>query len=107
MQLLIILAPLWLNAFIYMVLGRMIHFFIPEQKCFGFKARKLTVIFLLLDIFSFIVQGAAGSLMSSEDVQLVKIGTNVCKLFPQHVHSNWDANAAKTWEASVYRNYSS
>ncbi|KAL1953953.1 hypothetical protein VTO42DRAFT_1999 [Malbranchea cinnamomea] len=78
MQLLIILAPLWLNAFVYMVLGRMIHFFIPDQRCFGIKARRLTVIFLLLDIFSFLVQGVAGSLMSSEDSpDLVKIGIKI------------------------------
>lgn len=82
MQLLIILAPLWLNAFIYMVLGRMIHFFLPERRCFGIAARRLTVIFLLLDIFSFLVQGASGSLMSSDTADLVRIGTNVCQFVP-------------------------
>lgn len=107
MQLLIILAPVWLNAFIYMVLGRMVHFFIPEQKCLGIKARKLTVIFLCLDIFSFIVQGAAGSLTSSEDPELIRIGINVCKLFLQDVHTHWNTDTGKTWEALEYRNYSS
>lgn len=107
MQLLIILAPVWLNAFIYMVLGRMVHFFVPEQKCFGIKARKLTVIFLCLDIFSFIVQGAAGSLTSSEDPELIRIGINVCKSCLQNVRARWDTDTAKTWEVSECRNSSS
>jgi hypothetical protein len=38
------------NAFCYMVLGRMIHFYIPEHTIFGISSRRLTVIFVLLDI---------------------------------------------------------
>lgn len=82
-QLLIILAPIWLNAFVYMVLGRMIHFLIPEQKIFGVSARRLTLIFVLLDVFSFLIQGSSSSLMSSDNSpHLVRIGINVCKSPP-------------------------
>ncbi|KAI1979432.1 hypothetical protein LOZ53_000678 [Ophidiomyces ophidiicola] len=73
-QLLIILSPLWLNAFVYMVLGRMIYFFLPEKKCFGITAKKLTLIFVLLDITAFLVQGSAASMLSGDNKKLVKIG---------------------------------
>ncbi|KAK2767792.1 hypothetical protein FQN54_003951 [Arachnomyces sp. PD_36] len=77
-QLLIILAPIWLNAFVYMVMGRMILFLIPEQKIFGVSARRLTLIFVSLDIFSFLIQGSSSSLMSSDDdPELVKTGINI------------------------------
>ena len=49
-QILILLAPLWINAFIYLVFGRMVWFFLPEQKVIGIKARWLTVIFVLSDV---------------------------------------------------------
>lgn len=49
-QLLVLLAPLWINAFAYMVLGRMVHTFVPGQKVMGIKARRLTLYFVLLDI---------------------------------------------------------
>ncbi|KAK2809823.1 hypothetical protein FQN50_003463 [Emmonsiellopsis sp. PD_5] len=76
-QLLIILAPLWLNAFVYMVLGRMIHFFLPGEKIFGISARRLTLIFVLLDIVAFLVQGSSSSLMSSDDLKMVDIGIKI------------------------------
>jgi hypothetical protein len=47
-----------------MTLGRMIHFFLPDQKLVGITARRFGVIFVCLDIFAFLVQ-AAGALMSS------------------------------------------
>lgn len=64
--LLILLAPLWINAFIYMVLGRMIHFFLENDRVFGIRARKITLIFVLFDITAFIVQCAGGSMMSGK-----------------------------------------
>ncbi|EEP82546.1 predicted protein [Uncinocarpus reesii 1704] len=76
-QILIILAPLWLNAFIYMVLGRMIYFFLPEQKCFGISAKRLTLIFVILDVTAFLVQGSASSLLSSDDPNTMNIGKNL------------------------------
>ncbi|PGG96137.1 hypothetical protein GX51_07974 [Blastomyces parvus] len=76
-QLFIILAPVWLNAFVFMVMGRMIYFFIPEKKIFGISAQRLTLIFVLLDVFSMLVQASSSSLMSSDDPKMVKIGINV------------------------------
>ncbi|KAL4968155.1 RTA1 domain-containing protein [Aspergillus stella-maris] len=63
-QILILLAPLWVNAFDYMVLARMIHFFMPERRIGIIKPAHLTNLFVLLDIASFIVQ-AVGGLMAS------------------------------------------
>lgn len=78
-SMLIVLAPLFLNAFIYMVLARMIHFFIPDRRCFGISATKLSRIFVSLDIFAFLVQASSSSLMSSTDPKVSRIGINVCE----------------------------
>jgi len=66
-QLLVLLAPLWLNAFDYMVLGRMIHFFVPEQKIWGIRARKLAVWFVCADMLSFLTQLGGGSLIQNNN----------------------------------------
>ncbi|OAX81619.1 hypothetical protein ACJ72_04041 [Emergomyces africanus] len=76
-QLFIILAPVWLNAFVFMVMGRMIYFYIPEKKVFGISAQRITVTFVLLDVFSMLVQSSSASLMSSDDPKLAKMGVNV------------------------------
>ncbi|EEH39817.1 RTA1 domain-containing protein [Paracoccidioides lutzii Pb01] len=78
-QLFVVLAPVWLNAFVFMVMGRMIYFFIPEKKIYGVSAKRITVIFVALDVFSMIVQASSSSFMTSDDRDLVKIGINVCK----------------------------
>jgi hypothetical protein len=62
-QVLVLLAPLWINAFCYMVLGRMIHFFIPEKKIWGVRAVKMAKIFVLLDVVSFLTQLGGGVLL--------------------------------------------
>jgi len=49
-NLLVLLAPLWVNAFVYMVFGRMVYFFLPEQKVFGVRAIHMARWFVWLDI---------------------------------------------------------
>ncbi|KAG0645997.1 putative lipid transporter atnI [Hyphodiscus hymeniophilus] len=63
-QILVLLAPMWVNAFDYMVLGRMIYFFVPEQKIWGIKGIQIAKIFVWLDIVSFITQVAGGIMIS-------------------------------------------
>jgi len=79
--LLILLAPLWVNAFVYMTLGRMIHFFLAagEDRIFGVRARKVTKMFVWFDISAFIVQLAGGLMSSGDDVsaKTAKIGLNI------------------------------
>ncbi|KAI4124591.1 MAG: hypothetical protein LQ347_005680, partial [Umbilicaria vellea] len=52
--LLLLLAPLWVNAFVYMVLGRMIYFFLPEKNIFGVKAASVAKYFVWLDVIRII-----------------------------------------------------
>ena len=48
--LLILLAPLWINAYVYMVMGRMIFNYTTRAKIFGVKAWRFGLFFVLLDI---------------------------------------------------------
>src|SRR6202035_3294870 len=63
-ELLILLAPLWINAFDYMILGRMIYYYLPEKKLLGLGAQRFAVYFVGMDIIAFIVQGVGGSMAS-------------------------------------------
>jgi hypothetical protein len=46
----LVLAPLWINAFDYMVLGRMVYFFMLDKKLAGMKGEKIAVCFITSDI---------------------------------------------------------
>jgi hypothetical protein len=45
-------------------MGRMIYFFVPEQKIFGIKGIKIAKIFVWLDILSFLTQVGGGVMIS-------------------------------------------
>jgi hypothetical protein len=76
--LLILLAPLWINAFVYMVLGRAIHFFLEDDRVLGIRARRITLMFVLFDIAAFLVQATGGSLTSnSEPLTTQKLGLHI------------------------------
>ncbi|KAK9235163.1 hypothetical protein V1525DRAFT_410812 [Lipomyces kononenkoae] len=51
-----LLAPIWINAFLYMTLGRLIHLFIPDQRLAGISAKRYGMVFVCLDIIAFITQ---------------------------------------------------
>lgn len=79
-ELLILLAPLWINAFDYMILGRMIYYFLPEQTLFGIKANRLAKYFVCFDIVAFIIQGIGGSIASGgpqEDPATIMLGIHI------------------------------
>ncbi|KAH6895985.1 RTA1 like protein-domain-containing protein [Thelonectria olida] len=61
-QIFILLAPLWVNAFAYMTLGRMVYYFLPSRSVLRIPAVTLAAIFVGLDIISFIVQLIGGSM---------------------------------------------
>nr|XP_036580331.1 RTA1 domain-containing protein [Colletotrichum truncatum]KAF6788243.1 RTA1 domain-containing protein [Colletotrichum truncatum] len=67
-QLLFLLAPLWINAFAYMLAARLVYYVLPDQKVFRIKARVLTKIFVAIDIVCFLVQAAGGLMMSNTEV---------------------------------------
>jgi hypothetical protein len=46
----LILAPMWINAFDYMVLGRMIYYYLPEKSLARIPGRRMAVYFVLADI---------------------------------------------------------
>lgn len=77
-QLLILLAPLWINAYIYMLLGRMIHFFLVDDRVFGLRARRITKFFVWFDIVAFLVQ-ASGGMMATPDAsaKTQKLGLDI------------------------------
>ncbi|RGP76960.1 hypothetical protein FLONG3_4898 [Fusarium longipes] len=75
-QIFILLAPIWVNAYAYMTLGRMVYYFIPNHSLLGMPAVTLAAIFVGLDIVSFIIQLIGGSLAgpgSPPDEQLKAI----------------------------------
>ncbi|KAF4826517.1 putative lipid transporter atnI [Colletotrichum tropicale] len=67
-QLLFLLAPLWINAFAYMLAARLVYFVLPDQRVFRVKATALTKIFVAMDIVCFLVQAVGGSMMSNTEV---------------------------------------
>ncbi|KAF8180780.1 RTA1 like protein-domain-containing protein [Mycena galopus ATCC 62051] len=76
-QLIIILAPLWINAFLYVLMARFVNFFIPEKRIGGVGARRLSLLFVLLDITSFLVQAGGGSLIDSNTPKIALLGIHI------------------------------
>ncbi|KAF2622403.1 hypothetical protein BU25DRAFT_212258 [Macroventuria anomochaeta] len=77
-QLLFLLAPLWINAFVYMTFGRLVHFFHPDRRCAGLKAPSIAKYFVWADIVSFLVQAAGGMMLNPDsDADARKIGLKV------------------------------
>ncbi|KAF2248011.1 hypothetical protein BU26DRAFT_325639 [Trematosphaeria pertusa] len=77
-SLLFLLAPLWVNAYVYMTAGRLIWTFHPEKRVCGVKALSIGKYFVWLDIFSFIVQGIGGSMLSpGASADTMKLGKNI------------------------------
>jgi hypothetical protein len=54
--LLVLLAPLFINAFDYMLLGRLMQYFLPGNTLFGIPGSKLGVIFVSSDVMSVVLQ---------------------------------------------------
>ncbi|TVY14480.1 Protein RTA1 [Lachnellula arida] len=55
------------NAFDYMLLGRMVHCFLPSQKVFHVPARRFSVYFVWFDVLSFLVQLVGALVLSNSD----------------------------------------
>ena len=63
---LILVAPLWTNAFVYMVMGRMVYNFTEKARIFGVKAWRFGLYFVLLDIIAFLIQVGGASYASGD-----------------------------------------
>ncbi|KAF8904711.1 RTA1 like protein-domain-containing protein [Gymnopilus junonius] len=78
--LLIFLAPLWFNAFDYMLLGRMICFYLPSRAIFHIPATRLTKLFVFFDVVAFLVQVTGGVMASSgpdESQSAINLGLHI------------------------------
>ncbi|KAF2736060.1 hypothetical protein EJ04DRAFT_551582 [Polyplosphaeria fusca] len=73
------LAPLWINAFVYMVAGRLIFCFHPEKRVFKLNAVSIGRIFILGDIAAFIIQAGGATLIGpgADNKKLIDIGLRV------------------------------
>ncbi|KFY89858.1 hypothetical protein V500_05422 [Pseudogymnoascus sp. VKM F-4518 (FW-2643)] len=58
-----IIAPLFTNAFVYMVMGRMVWNYIPDAKLYRITAWRFSAYFVIFDVIALIIQvaGAASS----------------------------------------------
>ncbi|KAJ4986220.1 RTA1 domain-containing protein [Stagonosporopsis vannaccii] len=61
-QILVLVAPIWVNAFAYMVFARMVYFYSPTRKVWFFSPSMLALVFVTLDIISFVVQLVGGGM---------------------------------------------
>lgn len=70
--------PTGVNAFDYMVLARMIYFFVPEKRIWPFKPSHLAIIFVCLDFGSFLVQAAGGTMATpGASASTIKTGLDI------------------------------
>ncbi|KAL1890735.1 hypothetical protein Sste5346_008060 [Sporothrix stenoceras] len=65
---LILVAPLWTNAFAYMVFGRLVHNYTPDRKLWGLPASKFGLVFVVLDIVAFVVQVYGAATATKNDI---------------------------------------
>jgi hypothetical protein len=86
-QILAILAPLWVNAFAYMVMGRLVYYWLPSKSVWNIRARKMTKFFVWFDIATFLVQLSGGGMLSSDDASSVRLGMKICKASPDSCKS--------------------
>ncbi|KAJ0417968.1 RTA1 like protein-domain-containing protein [Aspergillus carlsbadensis] len=76
-SIIIFLGPLWLNGFVYMVMGRMVHMLLKRDQLYRISARKLTLIFVILDIIAFFVQASSSGPMSDDNPDTAEMGSYI------------------------------
>ncbi|GAB7353858.1 hypothetical protein MBLNU459_g4219t3 [Dothideomycetes sp. NU459] len=76
---LILIAPVWTNAFVYMIMGRLVYNFVPDKKIAKIKAHRFGLYFILLDIVAFLVQvyGAASASGTDLTVKQIMLGIHI------------------------------
>lgn len=116
---LILLAPLWINAFVYMVLGRMVYNFTSSARVLRIKAWRFGLIFVLLDIVAFLIQVAGASMASGQNLTNEQIENGlhiymggigfqlffiICFIFVAYnFHRELNANAATAGHVQAHR----
>lgn len=76
---LILVAPLLTNAFVYMVFGRIVWNFTEYKKLCGIKAQHFSLLFVFLDVVAFIVQvlGAAKAVTKDASQDIMYQGLHI------------------------------
>ncbi|KAK6439989.1 hypothetical protein LTR95_003797 [Oleoguttula sp. CCFEE 5521] len=77
MFVLLMIAPVWTNAYAYMAFGRMVYNFTQDAKVLGIRAWRFTLLFVLLDVIAFLVQAGGASIASGDDVKNVLLGLHI------------------------------
>ncbi|KAM0421377.1 hypothetical protein ACHAPT_010912 [Fusarium lateritium] len=76
--LLLLLAPLWINAFAYMTVARLVYFLHPRRRLAGLSAQWLAKCFVTVDVICFIIQAAGGAMLADQDdSDTAKLGKKV------------------------------
>ncbi|KAK4076571.1 uncharacterized protein Triagg1_4174 [Trichoderma aggressivum f. europaeum] len=70
---LILIAPLWTNAFVYMVFGRMVWNYTDDRRVWRVKAQHFGFVFVLLDIVSFVIQVYGAAKATAKDAPTDKV----------------------------------
>ncbi|KAL6809702.1 RTA1 like domain-containing protein [Trichoderma sp. SZMC 28015] len=70
---LILVAPLWTNAFVYMVFGRMVWNYTDDRRVWRVKAQHFGFMFVLLDIVSFVIQVYGAARATAKDAPTDKV----------------------------------
>ncbi|KAF2102283.1 hypothetical protein NA57DRAFT_64807 [Rhizodiscina lignyota] len=73
----ILVAPLFTNAYVYQIMGRMVHNFLPDQRLFKIKARRFGTYFVLLDFVAFVIQVLGASSASGDNISESQILTGL------------------------------
>jgi uncharacterized membrane protein len=81
-SIIIFLGPLWLNGFVYMVMGRMVHMLLKRDQLYRISARRLTLIFVILDIIAFFVQASSSGPMADDDPDTAEMGSYISETAP-------------------------
>ncbi|KAM5342899.1 hypothetical protein ACJ41O_013865 [Fusarium nematophilum] len=56
-----------INAFIYMIVARLVHFLHPQRRMIGISAQWLAKLFVTADVMCFIIQAAGGVLIADQN----------------------------------------
>ncbi|OQU99755.1 hypothetical protein CLAIMM_05342 [Cladophialophora immunda] len=72
-----LLAPIFVNAFDYMIISRLVRCFLRKTKVFGLGGNIMGKIFVCCDIISFIIQIGGGLLTLSKTANSAKTGVHI------------------------------
>ncbi|KIH94054.1 RTA1 domain protein [Sporothrix brasiliensis 5110] len=76
--LLFLLAPLWINGFVYMSFARTVYCYEPDHTVWKIKAVGMSKIFVWADVVTFIIQAAGGVMITpGASASVIKIGIDI------------------------------